>query len=81
MNIFSILFNMKVCCVFSFQGTEERARKSHSKRTISVRAIDVLLYMQGLNNLCIASAPQKGNIRSFQSETNIQRNVTLKVSK
>ena len=69
MNIFSILFNMKVCCVFSFQGTEERARNSHGKRTISVRAIDVLLFMQGLNNLCIASAPQKGNIRPFQSET------------
>ena len=28
-----------------FQGTQERVRNSHGKRAISVRAIDVLLYI------------------------------------
>ena len=28
-----------------FQGTQERVRKSHGKRAISVRAIEVLLYI------------------------------------
>ena len=28
-----------------FQGTEERVRNSRSRRAISVRAIEVLLYM------------------------------------
>ena len=28
-----------------FQGTQERVRNSHGKRAISVRAIEVLLYM------------------------------------
>ena len=82
MDIFSIFFNMKVCCVVSlespqqcdsneytqytlsqyikeshpklsqnlqlwdlFQGTQEGVRNSHGKRAISVRAIEVLLYM------------------------------------
>ena len=30
-----------------FQGTQERVRKSRGKRAISVRAIEVLLYVQG----------------------------------
>ena len=29
-----------------FQGTQERVRKSHGKRAISVRAIEVLLYIE-----------------------------------
>ena len=29
---------------FLFQGTQERVRNSHGKRTISVRATEVLLY-------------------------------------
>ena len=28
-----------------FQGTQERVRKSHGKQAISVRAIEVLLYL------------------------------------
>ena len=31
-----------------FLGTEERVRNSRGKRAISVRATEVLLYMQGL---------------------------------
>ena len=31
-----------------FQGTQERVRNSHGKRAISVRAIEVLLYLKDL---------------------------------
>ena len=85
MAIFSIFYNIKVCCVFSlesprrgdsyeytqyttlnikkkttliypktaamgflFQGTQERVRNSLSKRAISVRATEVLLYLFSL---------------------------------
>ena len=80
-DIFSIFFDIKVCCVVSlesphrgdsneytqytifnvkkkvilnypesavmgfFQGTQERVRNSSSKRAISVRATEVLLYL------------------------------------
>ena len=57
-DIFSIFFNMKVCCVFSlelphypksaamglFQGTQERVQNSHGKQAISVQATEGLLY-------------------------------------
>ena len=82
MDVFSIFFNLKVCCVFSLEsphrgdsneytqytifnirkekypklsqicsygifsmGTLKRVRNSRGKRAISVRAIEVLLYM------------------------------------
>ena len=59
-----IFYNMKVCCVFSsespnlqprdfFLGTQERVRNSRGKRVVSVRAIEVLLYMQYMRLRCI----------------------------
>ena len=36
---------------FFFQGTQERVRNSRGKRTISVRAIEVLLYFYTYEHL------------------------------
>ena len=45
MNMKNTLNYPKSAAMGFFQGTQERVRKSHGKRAISVRAIEVLLYM------------------------------------
>ena len=45
------LFFSQICSYgVLFQGTQERVRNSRSKRAISVRATEVLLYLEALNN-------------------------------
>ena len=41
-----ILNYPKAAAMGFFQGTQERVRDSHGKRAISVRAIEVLLYIE-----------------------------------
>ena len=47
-----------------FQGTQERVRNSRGKRAISVRAIEVLLYIYFFMILYMYIAQQQGQITS-----------------
>ena len=51
-DILSIYFNMKICCVF--QGIQERVRNSRGKRVISVRATEVLLHFYSVGSVTIS---------------------------
>ena len=45
MDIFSIFFNMKVYCVFSLESPQRGDSNEYTRRAISVRAIEILLYI------------------------------------
>ena len=38
-----------------FQGTQERVRNSHGKRAISVRATEVILYVEIATDFCLVT--------------------------